>query len=72
MVLIEWLTFQCRIREVPGLNFWAQIPAILTDVFRDFPHALQENAGIVPYIRSQPLPYTLFPIHNILYFDAIF
>jgi hypothetical protein len=38
-------------------------PAILTEILRGFLHSLQENAEIVPYIRSRQLPSRSFPIH---------
>jgi hypothetical protein len=52
----------------------AQIPTILTDVFRGFPQSIQENSGMVLLIKPRPLPPTFFPIHYsllTLYFDTV-
>jgi hypothetical protein len=35
----------------------ASRPAILTEVFRDFPQYVVADAGIVPEIKSRTLPY---------------
>jgi hypothetical protein len=42
----------------------ASTPVILTEVFRSFPQSLQANAGIVFYIRPQPLPSTSYLINH--------
>jgi hypothetical protein len=63
--LVEWLTlllhyfinsprFECRPRDrLSRLRF-----------FRVFPQSFQANAGIVPFVRQQPLPFTFFLIHH--------
>jgi hypothetical protein len=43
----EWLVLLLRNRE-PRVNILDRGPAILTNVFRDFPQSAQANAGIVP------------------------
>jgi hypothetical protein len=44
----------------PFENHWP----ILTSVFFGFPESLHENAGTVPRIRPQPLPFTSFLIRH--------
>jgi hypothetical protein len=44
----------------------AGIPDIVTADFCGSPQFLQANAGIVPGIKSQPLPSTYFAIHHLL------
>jgi hypothetical protein len=46
-IVVEWLIFMPRIREVPGSNFGPG-QETLTEIFRGFLQSLQANAGIVP------------------------
>jgi hypothetical protein len=48
----------------PGFDCRPRRPAILIEVLRGFPLSLRANAGIVPKIRSRPLPTKSFPTHN--------
>jgi hypothetical protein len=48
----------------PGFDSRPRRPAILIEVFYAFPQSLQAYDGIVPSIRSQPLPTKSFPIHH--------
>jgi hypothetical protein len=45
-VVVVWLTFLLRIREVPDSNFGPE--AGYPKIFRGFPQSVLENASIVP------------------------
>jgi hypothetical protein len=50
-------------------------PAILIEVFHGCPQSHEASAGMVSYIRPQPLHFISFPIHDsliILSFDAVY
>lgn len=63
-VAAEWLATPAFCSVDADLDA-APRPAILTEVFHNFPQPLQANAEIVQG-RPRPLPFTSFAIHNLL------
>jgi hypothetical protein len=45
-LMVEWLTLLLLFGR-SRIQISAQRPAILTDIFHDFPHSLRENVGII-------------------------
>jgi hypothetical protein len=69
-IVVEWLTLLLRVREVLDRR-----PAILSEVFHEFPQSLKANAGTVNKIRPRQILSTSFPfLHSsiILSFDAVY
>jgi hypothetical protein len=73
MWFVVWAEPRCRWGvNIPTSYRWGSMgAAILTDGFLNFSQSLQENAGLLLWIKPRPVPPTSAPLHLMIWCNII-